>query len=278
MLPIRGKGTIEHFITLVAEKCPTYDAYARTSLTDLFSAETLAQTLSLSANTLESGALLNDGTARFTFIPLPRMAQASPCFGALLSDVNADGFADLYVVQNFLGAHREVGFMNGGLSLLLWGKGDGAFTPAAPKETGLVVPEEGRSAAITDVNGDGRPDIVIGINNGKARAFEFNADFAGQFARVRLHGGPGNPTGVGAKATIQWDDGSQHVAEFYAGGGYLSQSTSALYVGLGAGRSIASIDVRWPDGEITRHPAPRDVRTIDIRRARSSMAPPAAAN
>ncbi len=253
MLPLRGKGTLEKFVTVVAEKCPTYDAYARASLQDIVGQEALDEALDLSVNALESGVLLNDGAAHFQFRPLPRIAQAAPAFGAALMDVNADGRVDLYVVQNFRSSHREVGNMDGGLSLLLWGNGDGSFTPAPPVESGLVVAGDARSVVIADMNQDQRPDFVVGVNDGDALLFEHAKPGTGRWAAVRLRGRPGNPTGVGAKVTLRLDDGVEQTAEVQAGGGYLSQNTSTTYFGWDSARRVQSINVRWPDGRVTHH-------------------------
>jgi hypothetical protein len=71
-------------------------------------------------------------------------------------------------------------------------------------------------------------------------------------AAVRLRGGPGNPTAIGARVTVLGEDGRSQTAEVYAGGGYLSQSTSVLHFGLGDGKR-ATAKIRWPDGHTSTH-------------------------
>lgn len=253
--PIRGKGTMQHAITLVGELCPTYEAYAKASLEDMFPKEVLDEALSLSANTLESGVLINNGRAQFEFHPLPRLAQIAPSFGVALTDADGDGKTDAYLVQNFRGAQREAGHMAGGLSLLLRGNGDGSFRPAMPAESGLVVPGDGRSVVTTDINEDGRPDFVVGVNNGETLGFELQESANAEFVKVRLVGKAGNPTGIGAKVTLRLDDGSAQTAEAAAGSGYLSQSSATIYFGLPRGRIVSGIDVRWSDGSSVSYPA-----------------------
>ncbi len=265
LLPIRGKGAMEKALPLIGEKCPTYDAYAQASLADLFSQETLDQALALSANTLESGALVNDGQANFEFKPFPRLAQVAPGFGCVLTDVDADGRTDAYVVQNFRGANREVGDMDGGMSLLLWGNGDGTFRPAMPKESGLVVPGDGRSVVLTELNHDGRPDFVVGVNNGNMVGLESHKWGEHRLACVRLRGQRGNPTGVGARVTVHLDDSSSQTAEVCAGGGYLSQSTASLYFGVPYERHVTSIDVRWPDGRVAHFAGEAETLDYELR-------------
>ena len=62
--------------------------------------------------------------------------------------------------------------MDGGVSLLLKGDGLGGVPPVWPNESGLGVPGDARGIALTDLNGDARPDIVVTVNDAELRAFE----------------------------------------------------------------------------------------------------------
>jgi hypothetical protein len=71
----------------------------------------------------------------------------------VLTEVDGDGHADAYIVQNFFGPQLETGQMDGRLSLLLRGRGDGIFTAVRPAQSGLVVPEDAKGLAVTDLTG-----------------------------------------------------------------------------------------------------------------------------
>src|SRR5688572_14515435 len=137
--------------------------------------------------------------------------------------------------------------MDGGLSLLLRGKGDGSFTPVWPDESGLVVHGDAKGLAVTDLNHDGWPDFVVAINNGELLAFENRRSKQNRLLNIRLQGKGGNPTGIGARVSLTLEDASTQTAEVNAGGGYLSQSTSVLTFGLGE-KKVSDVKVRWPDG------------------------------
>jgi len=202
------------------------------------------------ANTLESAILLNDGSGNFSLRALPRLAQASPAFGAVLADLDGDRNLDVYLVQNLFTPQQETGRFDGGLSLLLTGRGDGTFKPLWPVDSGLSVPEDAKGLAITDINGDSRPDLSIGINDGTMLAFENLGAPGGHWLRVELNGRPGNPTAVGARLAARYKDGLTRTVEIYAGSGYLSQSEPVGYFAYREGDELERIEIRWPDGKI----------------------------
>jgi len=253
LLPLRGKSALENAIPSLKERFPTHQSFASALLPDLLGAQQLDTAYRLEVNTLESGVLLNHGKARFAFHPLPRLAQIAPAFGVVASDFDGDGNADLFLAQNCHGPQRETGRMDGGVSLLLLGRGDGTFDPVWPSRSGLTVPGDAKSAVATDLNGDGWLDLVVGVNDGALRAFENRGSKTRRTLVVKLQGGPGNPTAVGARVVVHLNGGVKQTAEVYAGGGYLSQSSSPLLFGLGPAGQVERVDVHWPNGQSSGH-------------------------
>jgi hypothetical protein len=170
-----------------------------------------------------------------------------------MCDFDADGFTDVYLVQNSFSPRREIGRWDGGISVLLTGSTDGRLSPAPFVASGLVVSGDAKSAVVTDLNGDAWPDMVVGVNNSDVMAFENQGVPGRRQAVIRLRGRAGNPTAVGSQVSVTRDDGVRQSAEVQAGGGYLSQQSWALWFGLGEGAQIDAIEVRWPDGKSTRH-------------------------
>jgi len=76
---------------------------------------------------------------------------------------------------------------------------------------------------------------------------------------IRLSGRAGNPYAAGARVTVTYHDGSTVAAEVHAGSGHASQSSPSLMFQLGQASGwsdVNSIEVRWPDGDVTHHDRP----------------------
>ena len=255
LYPVRGKSCSTAAMPFLGDQIPSFHEFAKLSLAEIFTPECLDTSLRLEVNELASGILINTGDGRFSFKPLPRIAQISPGFGLALTDANGDGFSDLYMVQNFYSSQRETTRMDGGVSLLLDGNGDGTFSAVWPHRSGLIVPGDAKSLSSVDLNRDGWVDFVIGVNDGPVQAFKNAGQSGNQPLAINLKGERGNLAAVGSRVTVTNASEQRQTAEVYAGGGYLSQSTSTLFFGLGdsqLGEEI-QIEVRWPTGEVTQY-------------------------
>ena len=149
-------------------------------------------------NTSASCVLINQAEGKFSFHPLPRIAQAAPVYGVILVDFNADGLTDICLAQNFYHAQPEIGPLAGGLGQLLSNQGGGQFDPVPAKVSGLSVWQDARSLSVTDLNDDGWPDLFFGVNDGEIAAFENAGSHLNHMLNVHVQGPQGNPTAIGA--------------------------------------------------------------------------------
>ena len=137
--------------------------------------------------------------------------------------------------------------MDGGVSLLLLGDGTGRFQEISPGESGLIVPGAGMSLTVSDLNSDGRPDYLVGVNNNGLIFFENQS--REKFNAIRLPELTDKQNYIGAKIKLFFMDNSVQLHEVYAGSGYLSQSAPILFFASNEKElRVKRIEVRWPDG------------------------------
>ena len=110
----------------------------------------------LLANLYNNVAVLlgnGDGTFQAAVVYNPGGFDAS---SIVAHDVNGDGKPDLLITNWFV---NNQNFMADGVVGVLLGNGDGTFQPAVTYDSGGLQPS---SIAVADMNGDGKPDLVVG--------------------------------------------------------------------------------------------------------------------
>lgn len=267
ILPVRGKSCSQDAMPFVKDKFPTYHDFASATLTEIYSNESLDTAQRFEVNTVATSLLINDGQGKFTVTPLPTLAQLAPGFGVVATEVNGDGNADLYLVQNFYTPQRETGKMAGGLSTLLLGNGKGQFQALWPNQSGLEVPGDAKGLATMDFNADGWVDFVVANNNGYPQVFlnDFAKQTKNTTVTVVLQGTLGNRKGIGARVSVVSKSGKRQTAEVYAGGSYLSQSSSQLHFGSLEEDPATKVEVRWPDGSTSESPITDEGRLLIVK-------------
>ena len=266
--PRRGFSCSGGAMPMLRKRLKSFENFARSTLEDLYG-DWLSDSLRLEANTLESCILLNDGKARFTIRPLPRAAQFSPAQGVLLGDLDADGYTDCVLAQNFFGAQPEIGLLDSGLSLFLHGQDKGNFLASGPDRSGIGVPGAATSITTADLNQDGRPELVFAVNSSPVMIFSepLGRERRNRLLEIRLKGKKGNAAAVGARITVGGEGIRQQTCEVTAGSGYLGQSEAARWFGLGPSKAgtRVQIEVRWPDGSSSNSETTAGSRKIMIQ-------------
>jgi hypothetical protein len=183
-----------------------------------------------------------------------------------VADFDADGHLDLYTVQNSFSPVPLIGRFDGGLSQLLHGDGHGHFTAVPPSESGLVVPGDAKAVVTLDVERDGWPDLLVSRNNDSTLLFRHHHAAGRTAVQIRLRSAGANPAGIGARVTLLLADGSSQTLEVQAGSSYFSQSSPACFFGWSESNPARSLEVRWPDGSVTRHAPPHGSGVVVLRR------------
>ncbi len=245
LLPVRGRSCSSAAMPFLAERFPTFESFAQASLPEIYGEDLLRAATMLEARELRH-LLLQPADPGYVFEPLTRRAQIAPGFGVGISDFDGDGVLDLLMAQNSFSPEPETGRFDGGLGAVLRGSVGGGLEWIAPRTSGVVMPEDAAAVVVFDVDGNGTPDVVCATNDGPVRVFR-NRGAVERWCTVRLVGGRGNPTAVGAVVRAERADGSSASQEVQAGSSYLSQSSARLHFGGDVRRVVAA----WPDGSVS---------------------------
>jgi hypothetical protein len=206
-------------------------------------------------------AFLNRGD-RFEARPLPVEAQLAPAFYAGIADFNGDGSEDLFLSQNFYPTAVGMPRYDTGRGLLLTGDGRGGLVPMPGARSGILVHGDQRGAAYSDLDGDGRLDLVVSQNGAPTRLFRNRGAAPG--LRVRLVGAESNPDAVGAQVRLVYGERMGPVREVQAGSGYWSQNGAVQVFGVSG--IPTAVWVRWPGGEEVRVAVAAGAKEVVVRR------------
>jgi hypothetical protein len=168
-------------------------------------------------------------------------------WGGDLVDMDDDGDLDLPLSYGFLESNYPASELQPD-GLYLQGD-DGVLVDSAP-EWGLNQPGSKRGFVVADLNDDGFLDLVKRQTDGPPMVFTSNCGSAA-WLRLALEEPGANRAAVGAEVTVR-AEGKVHRAAIRAGGtNFASGGPPEAHFGLGTALSVDSIEVRWPDGEVS---------------------------
>ena len=173
-------------------------------------------------------------------------------WGAAFLDVDEDGQPDLIMANGHVYPEvekAELGDRYRQPTLLYRNLGNGRFADwTAAGGPALAKPKASRGLALGDLDGDGRPEVVITNLDGPPSVLR-NQGPRGHWLRITLEGTHSNRSAIGARVTVEAGDRVQ-LADLTSGNSYLSQHELALNFGLGAAKRVTRVTVRWPNGRI----------------------------
>ena len=174
--------------------------------------------------------------------------DAGWAWGATFTDLNLDGYPDLFVAQGFRVATRGVSAaLTDDRSHVFVGTGIGTF--AESTNNGCDIPGDQRAVVAFDYNRDGRPDLLVSQVGYDLKLLENGSEPVGHWLTVVAEPTAGH-TLVGAKVTVT-AGGHRWVQTLIGGGSYLSGPPSEAYFGLGPTARITNVAIDWPDGTTT---------------------------
>ena len=202
-------------------------------------------------------------------------------WGALIFDMDNDGFKDIFVANGIYQDITDRDYLNfiyddetkkriisekgvdyKGLidpipvnpisNYAFLNNGDLTFSNRA-EALGLGVPVHSNGSAYGDLDNDGDLDLVVNNVNAVSNIFRNNATDAhseNHYLRVKLLGEGMNTDAVGARITLKMPD-RMIVQEQQPTRGFESSVDPVVHFGLGEDSLINTLQVTWPDGRVT---------------------------
>jgi hypothetical protein len=113
---------------------------------------------------------------------------------------------------------------------------------------GVDSTRDGRGVAIADFDNDGRLDMFVANANAAPFLYRNTAPRGPHWVQFVLAGKTSNRFAVGAQVRVT-AGGRTQLRMIDGGNSFAAQSTSRVHVGLGAAKTIDSVEVRWPSGQ-----------------------------
>lgn len=174
----------------------------------------------------------------------PRAETSEVAWGARFVDLDLDADEDLAVTFGPPNDHSDQTPLEQG-DVLWFNDADGTFTDRTEGH-GFGDLGIGRGLVTGDLDGNGRPDLVIA---GRVYLLVWLGRGGCPGAvRLRLDGPPGNPEGIGARVDVVSPFATYRRWVWPAG--LYGQSATELLLGL-AGGTEAEVTVTWPDGGVS---------------------------
>ncbi len=171
-------------------------------------------------------------------------------WGVAFVDVDDDGWRDLVVANGHVYPEvegQQLGDTYLQPTILYQNLGAGKFKDVtAQAGPAFQVSRPARGLAVGDLDGDGRPEIVL-VNMNSTPSLLKNSGPHGHYLNVSLTGTKSNRSAIGARVTVSVGN-RKMIDEVMSGGSYYSQNSFTLHFGLGDARQAKNIEIHWPSG------------------------------
>ncbi len=171
--PLRGRQCSSDQMPFIKKKFPSYDAFGKASLAQVYGNEKLDGAIKYKAKTFASTYFENTGKNNFKAKPLPNWAQKTSVNAIVLEDFNNDDHLDMLLAGNLYNSEVETPRNDSGFGTLLFGDGKGAFRSEKLLKTGLYINGEVKNIAKLKISNN-RSALLVAKNNDSLQCLIWN--------------------------------------------------------------------------------------------------------
>jgi hypothetical protein len=180
---------------------------------------------------------------------------------AQFGDVDNDGRDDLFIAKGNVD-QMPTNAIHDPNDLLMQLQ-EGGFAQHATS-AGIATIERSRGAALADLDGDGRLDLVVVNRRAPMELYRNVTETNGHWLAIDLRQSSGNRRAIGARVTVTTSDGASQTQQNTIGGGHGGGQALPLHFGLGDFEH-AHVLIEWPDGTTTNAETEAD-RLVAVER------------
>ena len=196
---------------------------------------------------------------------LERLSRVMGGYSPQIYDLDNDGWKDLFVSRGHVQANVGAGEVIDQHNSVFRNLGNRTFA-ALTAEAGFAMQpaRRHRGSAIGDLNGDGRPDVVVTALAEPAEIWMNDSPAKHHWLGLKLVGTASNRNGIGAAIKVTSKRLVQHNHATTAAG-YASSSAGPVHFGLGVDDTADVIEIRWPSGTIQRLTGVKCDRVLEVK-------------
>ncbi|MCP9235845.1 VCBS repeat-containing protein [Lewinella sp. JB7] len=174
LVPVRGRECSSQQIPAIAERFPTYEAFAHADLSEILDGKT-ESALRYEAKEFASLVLINDGRGGLSPRRLPVEAQFSVVNGIVVEDLNGDGTPELITAGNKYEVEIETTRADAGLGVVMTHNTTGELVALSPSAAGLSLHGNVKDLRPILLGDRDRFGFLVAENGGAVRLFTLSS-------------------------------------------------------------------------------------------------------
>lgn len=194
-----------------------------------------------------SGTAFEEVTARSKMTVLSNPMAG---YSVNIADFDNDGWKDIFVSRGDVASPNMSDRNHVDQPNTVFRNLNGTWA-ALTEEAGFTAlpPRRHRGAAVADLNGDGKLDVVVAALSAPAEIWINDSQGKSHWLEFSLQGTKSNRDGIGARIKLT-AGGKVQFNHMTTASGYASSSAGPVHFGLGEARVADEVEIRWPSGTI----------------------------